>query len=341
MKKNLLVFLLLLLSICFVGCKKDDDKKLIRIQFVPSQEASVISAQAPVIEKLLAEQMKGYEFKISTGTDYTAVVNAMEAGQIEVGFLTAQQYAQASVENPGTVKPILTSIRAAYQVQIDYPNNFDQQIKAMNGEIEGYAYTGQQAEESVTYYNSICIAKKESAINSVKDLEGKKVAVQKTSSGAGYVYPAVKLNSEGLKFVTSLSGAKGEVLAIQQPNYPAAVNAVLNGDVDAAWIFLDVRYSNFYNNKDSEYYQKAEIFEMTKVVGMTTGIYNDTISVVTTLSDEVVEALQNAFMALAADGGEGAEALYKIYSHTGYKKATDADYAGEREVYNFKKNNLN
>ncbi|NLB11061.1 PhnD/SsuA/transferrin family substrate-binding protein, partial [bacterium] len=232
------------------------DEKLIKIQFIPSQDASIINTQAPKLEKLLEERMPGYKFEIKVGTDYTAVVNAMLAGQCDVGFLSAQQYAQVSVENPGKVEPILTSVRSAYQVQIDYQGDVENQIKAMNGEITDYEYLGQQAEQSVTYYNSICITMRDSGINSVTDLAGKKVATQKTSSGAGYVYPAVLLNKNNLKFVTTTPDAsKGEVQAVTQNGYPAAVSAVLSGDVDAAWLFIDVRYTAFYNNKDSEYYQ--------------------------------------------------------------------------------------
>ena len=113
-------------------------------------------------------------------------------------------------------------------------------------------------------------------------------------------------------------------------------------DVDAAWIFLDARYSAYYNNSSSgKYYKdytgsdKANIFELTKVVGMTTGIYNDTISVVSTMKKSVKSALQEAFINIAKTEA-GYDALYKIYSHTGYMKATDADYEGERTVYRFK-----
>jgi len=342
MKKIFGFVLVLLASILLVGCS-DPESKVIKIQFVPSQDASIISTQAPILEELLEAEMPGYTFEISTGTDYNAVLEGMLSGQIQVGFLTAQQYAGISINDPGKVEPILTSVRDKYQVQDDY-TTYEDQIKAMNGEVPGYNYLGQQSVNKTNNYNSICIVLKDSPINTVVDLKGKICATQKTSSGAGYVYPSVLLDSFSMKFVNSTSpdASKGEVGAQTVSGYPAAIQLVLDGDVDAAWIFLDARYSAYYNNSSSgKYYKdytgsdKANIFELTKVVGMTTGIYNDTISVVSTMKKSVKSALQEAFINIAKTEA-GYDALYKIYSHTGYMKATDADYEGERTVYRFK-----
>ena len=339
MKKIFGFVLVLLASILLVGCA-DPESKVIKIQFVPSQDASIISTQAPIIEDLLEAEMPGYTFEISTGTDYNAVLEGMLSGQIQVGFLTAQQYAGVSINNPGEVEPILTSVRDKYQVQDDYAT-FEEQIKAMNGEVTGYNYLGQQSVNKTNNYNSICIVLKNSPINTVADLKGKICATQKTSSGAGYVYPSVLLDSLSMKFVNSTSpdASKGEVGAQTVSGYPAAIQLVLDGDVDAAWIFLDARYSSYYNNESAGKYYKGtgenNIFELTKVIGMTTGIYNDTISVVSSMKKSVKSALQDAFINIAKTEA-GYDALYKIYSHTGYMKATDADYEGEREVYRFK-----
>ncbi len=345
--------ILLAAVLCVVGlagitsCKKEEEDKTITIQFVPSQDASVISAQTATIKSLLEKEMPGYTFDISTGTSYTAVLEGMDAGQVDVGFLTSQQYAYAQVEMPGAVEVILTSVRSAYQVQIDYPNDFDKQIKAMNGTIDNYDYKGQQATEQVTYYNSICITKNDSTIATVGDLAGKKVGVQKSTSGAGYVYPSVLLSKTKatgtdnyMKFVKTetADASKGEVKAVEISGYPAAVTAVLNGDVDAAWIFLDARYSAFYADSTAATYD-ANIFAKTKCVGMTTGIYNDTISVAKHVSATTKTKIQNAFQNIIKTT-EGKEALYKVYSHTGYKVTTAADYAGEVEVYKWKKDNL-
>lgn len=81
MKKIFGFVLVLLASILLVGCS-DPESKVIKIQFVPSQDASIISTQAPILEELLEAEMPGYTFEISTGTDYNAVLEGMLSGQI-------------------------------------------------------------------------------------------------------------------------------------------------------------------------------------------------------------------------------------------------------------------
>lgn len=62
-------------------------------------------------------------------------------------------------------------------------------------------------------------------------------------------------------------------------------------------------------------------------------IYNDTVSVSKTspiMTDEFIEALQNAFMRLN-ETEEGRQVI-GIYSHTGYQKAVSSDYDNERKA---------
>ncbi|MDR2821937.1 MAG: PhnD/SsuA/transferrin family substrate-binding protein [Acholeplasmatales bacterium] len=348
MKKLLVLFCLFFIGVSLIACNKiDSDPDVITISFVPSQSAEVVDAQRDILIAALKSEIPGKDFKILTGVNYTAVTEGLLSGTIDVGFLTAQQYAEVSTVEPGKVEVILTSVRAGYQVAIDHPNDFPAQIAYMNTP----AYKGQQATQPVDNYNSICIVRTEDwgsgagKMDSIEDLVGKTVAVQGTTSGAGYVYPSVALYNAGLSFTTSSPDvSKKEVKAQQVGGYDPAVTSVLDGTVDAAWIFLDVRYANFYNKTGNDYYQvdgENSIFAKTKVIAMTIGIYNDTVSVRSSLSASLIEKLQNAFINITSDQtSEGAKAIYKIYSHTGYVIAKDSDYNGEREVYDFKRKYL-
>ncbi|MBC6498315.1 PhnD/SsuA/transferrin family substrate-binding protein [Weissella confusa] len=53
----------------------------------------------------------------------------------------------------------------------------------------------------VDYYRAIVLVKKDSKIKSVKDLKGKKIAVQDTTSDAGYMFPVVDLKKKGMNVV--------------------------------------------------------------------------------------------------------------------------------------------
>ncbi|MDR2828945.1 MAG: phosphate/phosphite/phosphonate ABC transporter substrate-binding protein [Acholeplasmatales bacterium] len=333
MKKVFLLICCIFVLFFGVACSGGgDDPDTINIWFVPSRSAQIISDNKVFIEEALAAKLNK-KVVVDTGTSYNAVLEGMLSDQIDVGFLTAQQYAAASIDEAGKVEAILTSVRDAYQVQIDHPNDFPAQIAAMNLP----SYHGEQAVEKASSYSSICIVKTENygagKIATIADLAGKTVAVQASTSGAGYVYPSVALHNAGLKFTTNEVPGPNEVKAITIAPYASAVTALLQGQVDAAWIFLDVRYANFYVTGDD-----LEIFNKTKVVAMTPGIYNDTVSVRSNLKASLKQKIADAFIEIAESGSkEVKDALYNIYSHTGYLKANDKDYDGERQVCLFKR----
>jgi len=336
--KKLLVILMVFVSVFLVaGCtpKVDDnnDPVLIKVQFVPSQQASEIVLKSKALEELLAARIPGKTFEISVGTSYNTVVEGMEAGQIHVGFLTAQQYAFVSVEKPGVAEVILTSVRAALEVQL-LP--FEQQAAAMNA--AGYA-AQKSTTETVTNYSSILLVRTATynavgagKINTVADLAGKTVCTQATTSGSGYVYPAVMLHQNGLKFVASTTpnAALGEVRALTVAGgHAGGVSALMNQDCDAAVVFQDAR------DNATLLATYPNLFTDTRVVAITPAIYNDTISVIPSLSEGLKAQIQQAFIDLSKTQ-TGLLAI-SVYQHTGYKVAVDSDYAGEREVYNFKK----
>ncbi len=322
-------------------------KETINIQFVPSRDPGTLATLATNLEPLLNATSDKYEFKITTGTTYAATTEAMLSGQIDIGFLTASGYAEATLKHPGEVEVLLTSVRKGYQVQIDYTGEADQKA-AMNGEKAGYEYLGQQSTEDVNYYCSTLIVNNNCYVDvnkdgkvDVKDLAGKKIARQGTTSGAGYLRPLKYLNDNGMEMVDTLDPSKtNQIQGIAISGYDAALSAMMSGEVDGYWGFMDVRYSNGYNKATSEYYNKKEIFTNTKCVAITDGIYNDTISARSGLSTEAKEAVKNAFKTVVKQGtsteeGTGAYYLYNLYSHTGYTDAKDSDFDGERSFYQY------
>ena len=73
------------------------------------------------------------------------------------------------------------------------------------------------------------------------------------------------------------------------------------------------------------------IWNELNVIGVTEGIYNDTVAISKAsqyYTPEIVAALQDCFINII-NTDEG-KAIFDVYSHTGYAKATDADYDGAR-----------
>lgn len=333
------------------GSSSEGGKETINIQFVPSRDPGTLATLATNLEPLLNATSDKYEFKITTGTTYAATTEAMLSGQIDIGFLTASGYAEATLKHEGEVEVLLTSVRKGYQVQVDYEGETEQRA-AMNGEKTGYEYLGQQSTEDVNYYCSTLIVKNEyykdvngDGVIDVKDLAGKKIARQGVTSGAGYLRPLKYLNDKGMKMVDTLTpGATNEIQGVAYTGYDAALEAMMSGDVVGYWGFMDVRYANGYNKSSSQYYNDKTIFTSTKCMAITDGIYNDTISARSGLSSEAKEAVKTAFKTVVKQGsttedGTGAYYLYNLYSHTGYSDAKDSEFDGERAFYTYCVNN--
>ena len=73
------------------------------------------------------------------------------------------------------------------------------------------------------------------------------------------------------------------------------------------------------------------IWNEMNVIGVTEGIYNDTVAISKEsqyYTPEIVAALQDCFINII--GTDEGKAIFDVYSHTGYAKATDADYDGAR-----------
>lgn len=259
------------------------------VQFVPSQNADTLEAKAKPLEKLLSDKI-GIPVKVSVSTDYNTIIEAMASKKVDVGFLPPTAYVLA--KEKGAAEVILQAQR--FGVQDD---------------------TGAPTTDLVDFYKSMIIVKKDSSIQSVADLKGKKIAYQNVTSSAGFVWPAAKLMDAGLDPLK-------DVEAITVKGHDQGVLAVLNGDVDAAAIFQDAR-----NTVKKDY---PSVFEDTRVLAFTEPIPNDTISVRSDMSQEWIEKLQNAFIELGKDE-EGHKIISEIYTHEGYVKSDDSRFDIVRE----------
>jgi len=347
MKKVLMVLLLMILSFTFIGCDgsgNDGDPETLIIQFVPS---TTIDSDKLTLLKNLEEMLEaelataGYEINVNigVGTSYASVIEAMVSGQVHVGFLTSQQYAYTTLEFPDKVEVILTSVRNAYEIQIDSEGNeiTDKATLIAAANASGYAGETTSEHKVSSYYSMLLVRTEDLAeyeTNGVSALAGKSVGVQSTTSGSGYVYPSFLLYQNELSFVTGTPDAsEGEVKAVTIGGHQNAVLGLLNEDVDAVFAFFDARYSTDSYTSWQDANPDENIFDYTSVVALTDPIFNDTISAVTSLSDGLKEAIQDAFMEIIQTE-DGLEVL-AIYNHTGYMVAEDASYESERELYQF------
>ena len=80
--------------------------------------------------------------------------------------------------------------------------------------------------------------------------------------------------------------------------------------------------------------REGSIWDELNVIGVTPGIYNDTVAVTTAKPEiynpEFIAALQTALINII-NTDEG-KAIFDIYSHTGYAIAQDSDYDAARQA---------
>jgi phosphonate transport system substrate-binding protein len=327
---------------------KDPDTLI--VQFVPSVSIdSALLTKVRNLEGLLEDSLaeKGFEknVNISIGTSMASVVEAMASGQVHAGFLTSQQYAFATLEFPDKFDVLLSSVRNAYNAQVDVAGDVitDPAVILANMNAPEYNASTTAAVKVSSYYSALYVRNPQVAEIAAAGgwqnwIKGKTVATQGVTSGSGYVYPAVLLDEAGLKFVDTANNVtpvagNNEVGFKVVSGHQNSVLALLNEEVDGVFTFMDARSHATAFNAWKEANVGKTPFTETKAAALTPAIYNDTITTIASLTPELREALGQAFIDVVATP-EGGEAL-AIYNHTGYLFADDADYDGERLVYQF------
>ena len=343
MKKALALVLALcvVLTVSAVAFAENQAFDKLTLEFVPSKDADVIIAGTANLPELVKAEMAnlGYdigEVDITVGTSYDATGEAMSAGAIDVGWLPGGTYALYSDDTD----VILTATRNGLSNDSTNPADW-------NGEANKTLKDGPQ----VTFYRALVYAapteygkQLAAKVNNGEaltweDLDGASWAVQKTSSSAGYIYPTMWLmnNFDGKKIsdlskVTTLDSGYGTAFSMAAAEQVDVIVCYADGrnDYEASW--------NIPTDQQDEtgkqgMGRKASIWDELNVIGVTDGIYNDTVAVSKEspyYTPELVEALQNCFINII--NTEEGKAIFDVYSHTGYAVATDADYDGARQA---------
>ena len=343
MKKLCALFLAVVLLLGCTSALADNIKMdVLTFQFVPSKDADVIITGTKNLPDLIKAEMAtlGYdigEVQISVGTSYEATGEAMTAGTIDVGWLPGGTYAIYSQNKE--VDVILTATRAGLSNDSENPADW-------NG-IENKTLP---TDNQVTFYRSLIYAaptEKGKAL-AAKVNAGEKLtweelndctwAVGNTSSSAGYIYPTMWLmdNYDGKK-VSDLS-------SVVNLGYADAFAQAASEQVDIICCYADGRrdYEAAWNLPTDQQDETGKqgmgregaIWDQLNVIGVTAGIYNDTVAVTTAKPEiynpEFINALQTALINII-NTDEGKE-IFSVYSHTGYAIAKDSDYDAARQA---------
>jgi len=148
-----------------------------------------------------AEKVTGAKWELYQATDYSGVMNALIAGQINLAWLSGFSYCQTFSDSKGGVEPLVAAA-------------------AVDGSMG---------------YNAVVVVKADSPYKTIDDLKGKIVARTDPLSGSGYLIPTAAFRAMGKPvdeyYKSPLSGGHVQsVLGVLKGTYDAAFTWTSKGD---------------------------------------------------------------------------------------------------------------
>ncbi len=148
-----------------------------------------------------AEKTTGVKWELYQATDYSGVMNALIAGQINLAWLSGFSYCQTYADSKGGVEPLVAAA-------------------AIDGSMG---------------YNAVVVVRADSPYKTIDDLKGKVVARTDPLSGSGYLIPTAAFRAMGKPvdeyYKSPLSGGHVQsVLGVLKGTYDAAFTWTSKGD---------------------------------------------------------------------------------------------------------------
>jgi len=342
--------LLLSLGACTIG--KEDDKSKVSIDlnepvhfssitlgFVPSSDSSAIFTTTEKLPELLKKELAIHginvdKITVEVGESYDATGEAMVAGDVDIGWLPGGTYAVYSDD----CEAILTATRAGLTVDSTDATDWNNESSPPKKSDSSVSFYRALIYATSTEYGKKLASKVANGEELTwEDLNGARWAIQKVSSSAGYIYPNLWLmkNYDG-KQLSDLS----DVTALDA-GYSEAFAMAANGKIDVFTGYADCRldYAESWTlplgseNKDGREALGCikPIWHDIKVIGVTDEIYNDAVAISkqsALYTPEYIAIIQQSLIDII-NSPEGSD-VFRIYNHTGYARATDADYDNER-----------
>ena len=298
------------------------------IAFAPYDASETMLAETEPLKGLLQEKLleKGYDVKdinLTVGASYEAVGEALSAGTADAGFISGGTYVLYDED----CDVLLTALRAAYSKDSDNPADWNDGTE------------GKYTDEMSKYYKSIIIAgpsakgqELAAKVNNGEeltwdDLNSATWSVMSASSASGYIYPSLWLYDNYGKTISDLSNV------VQADSYSTSIARLASEQADIMVGFAHMQYK-YADQWTSEFGRTEPIWTETNILGVTKGIYNDTICVSKAspiMTDEFKQAFGEAMIEIG-ETDTGLEIIDKTFSHKGYEWADSSDYDGEREA---------
>ncbi len=297
----------------------------IQVLFVPSVSAEEIVAGGELLANTLNEAT-GLFFEVAVPTSYAATVEAMCADpDSTMGFIPAQAYVLAN------------------------------SLCGVDVELKSLRY-------GFTEYWTEFIVPRDSDIQTIEDLDGATWAYPDGGSTSGFIVPSGMFASLGIE--------PGE--GFEAGGHSAVVRAIYNGEADFGTVFYSPQTSAITGeviwdgtaegadvpddlvdecgvNADSDQLQCGDEFEVrdarrnireeapdvvqkVRIIGLSDGIPNDTLSFSPEFPDELQDAIVDAMKDFAEADPDGFATAFDAYSWTGVADSSDAEFDSIRTI---------
>lgn len=190
----------LLLTTALAGAAVAQDLTEFRIGLLGGENAQDRLASNECF-RAYAEEALGVPTRLFTPADYNGVIQGLIGGSLDMAWLGASAYAAVWINDPEAVSPVLVKTN-----------------------LDG----------SYMYY-SIGIARADSGITSLADMEGRSFAFADPNSTSGYLVPLIEIPQDGY------SMTEGEYFSrvAFSGGHEQTIIAVVNGDFDAGVVWAD------------------------------------------------------------------------------------------------------
>jgi phosphate/phosphite/phosphonate ABC transporter binding protein len=249
--------------------------------FVPSGEMERVAAGAEAVADLIYEET-GLVIETNVATEYAGVIEAMCADPPKAHMASLATFAYVLAADKGCAAAELVSVRFGSPT-----------------------------------YNGQLIARADSGIKGIADLEGKTFCRPDPLSTSGWIIPMLTLRAAGIDPDTDLA----EV--VDAGSHDAVAAAVYNGDCDVGATYVDAR-----TTIEEDY---PDVMEQVAVIAVTEDIPNDGVQYQTSFPRALRDKI-NAALLKIAETEEGQEALSTAYQWNALVEVDDTFYDPFRQV---------
>jgi len=280
--------ILLLLFVFFIiySCNNNDSEdNILKFGIVPFENSEDLIKNVTPLLNVISKGMN-MEVKPYIASDYTGIIEAFRSNKLDAAFLPPASYVMGKKE--ANIKVILKSQR--------------------NGK---------------PFYYGAIIVRKDSNINTLKDLKGKRIAFGDPISTSSHIFPKMLLLKNGINPDTDFSNV------LFAGTHDSVVLSVYNKKVDAGATFSDNKEGK---NGSWVRYLEPEKSKEIKILAITEPIPSDSICVSSNMPEEKANKLANVILDYT-NTKEGKDMMKKLYKFDGYLKANDSDYESVREAF--------